>query len=579
MLNTLRLQNYRCFRDHTVTFHESTVVVGKNNAGKSTIVEALHLVAAVVNRSAASFVSPPAALEIGRFQRCIAPKISHLNLNLVTAFHRYGDPPAILTATFSGGATVYVYVHQDGVHATIKGPKGWVTTNTSFCALAVPHLHILPQIAPLLAEEARLSDQHVDENYYTRLSSRHFRNQIYRNPNDFKHFKTFAESTWHGLRVEPVYDDGTALSMLVTDGDFAAEAAWMGHGLQMWLQTMWFIAKTPTDATVVLDEPDVYMHPDLQRKLYRIVKTRFAQAIIATHSVEIMAEADPGDILIINNKKKRSEYANTEPAVQVLVDHLGGIHNVHLARLWNARKVLLLEGKDLAFLKTFHAILHPEAETPLDAIPNISVGGWGGWAYGIGSNMALKNAVGDRIMTYCIFDSDYHTTEEQQERYGQANERGISLHIWERKEIENYLLHPAVIARLIKTRSKKTPPTPTEVNEFLLQACDEEKDTVFDAMATHHGHQDRKLGPGGANKAARERLNARWKDGRVNVVSGKALLSLLSSWSEKHFGVAIGAMALARAFHASEIPDEMKQIIANIEEGTPFPVDKKSTTA
>jgi hypothetical protein len=176
----------------------------------------------------------------------------------------------------------------------------------------------------------------------------------------------------------------------------------------MWLQTMWFIAKTPPQATVVLDEPDVYMHPDLQRKLYRLIKARFAQSIIATHSVEIMAEADPSEILVINNKKARSEYANTEPAVQVLVDQLGGIHNVHLARLWNARKVILLEGKDLAFLKTLHAKLYPNAETPLDAIPNLSIGGWGGWAHAIGSNMALKNAVGDRITTYCIFDRDYH---------------------------------------------------------------------------------------------------------------------------------------------------------------------------
>jgi len=40
MLRTLRLQNYRCF-DHTVAFHADTVVVGRNNAGKSTIVEAL----------------------------------------------------------------------------------------------------------------------------------------------------------------------------------------------------------------------------------------------------------------------------------------------------------------------------------------------------------------------------------------------------------------------------------------------------------------------------------------------------------------------------------------------------------
>jgi hypothetical protein len=293
MLRTLRLQNYRCFSDHTVSLQSNTVLVGKNNAGKSTIVEALHIIAAIVNRKAASFTTPPRGLDIGRFHHCIAPKITHLGLNLKTAFHRYGDPPAIITATFHGGATITAYVHKEGVHATVTGPKGWVTTSNAWNALNIPHIHILPQIAPLQSEETYLTDDYVTGHYYTRLSSRHFRNQIRRNPQDFQHFRTLAESTWHGLRLDPVHDDGTNLTLLVTDGDFVAEVAWMGHGLQMWLQTMWFIAKTPAESTVVLDEPDVYMHPDLQRKLYRLIKTRFAQAIIATHSVEIMAEADP----------------------------------------------------------------------------------------------------------------------------------------------------------------------------------------------------------------------------------------------------------------------------------------------
>ena len=571
MLQSLRLQNYRCFKDHTVTFQGSTVVVGKNNAGKSTIVEALHLVAAVVNRSAATFAIAPASLDLPHFARCIAPKISHLNINLQTAFHRYSEPPAIITAKFRCGATVTVYVHKEGVHATISGPKGSITGNANFLALQIPHVHILPQVGPLLAEESALSHHHVADNYYTRLSSRHFRNQIHRDPENFAQFKGLAESTWHGLRVAPVHDADTILTMLVTDGDFAAEVGWMGHGLQMWLQTIWFIAKTPRRATVVLDEPDVYMHPDLQRKLYRLVKARFGQSIIATHSVEIMAEADPSEILIVNNKRTRSSYANTEPAVQVLVDHLGGIHNVHLARLWNAKKVVLLEGKDLGFLKTLHATLYPEAETPIDAIPNLSIGGWGGWAHAVGSNMALKNAVGDRITTYCIFDSDYHTKNEQTERYHQAAERGINLHIWRRKEIENYLLAPTVIARVIKQRTKTEPPTPAQVQAFLQSACEKEKETVFDGIATHLGHQDRSLGPGGANKAARALLNPRWDRNPIDVVSGKALLSRLSIWSTSEYGVAIGANALAKAFHANESPAEMREAIKCIEEGSSFP--------
>lgn len=71
------------------------------------------------------------------------------------------------------------------------------------------------------------------------------------------------------------------LLLLVCDGEFAAEAAWMGHGLQMWLQTMWFLRRTSSQDIVVLDEPDVYMHPDLQRRLLRLLRGRYAQSVIA----------------------------------------------------------------------------------------------------------------------------------------------------------------------------------------------------------------------------------------------------------------------------------------------------------
>src|ERR1700683_2934379 len=153
MLRTLRLKNYRCFRDHTVKFKPSTVVVGKNNAGKSTIVEALHIIAAVVDRNAASFVMPPENLELGKFQRCIAPKNARLNLSLQTAFHRYGEPPATITAAFAEGATITAYVNKEGVHATVHTNKGWVTTSTGFMNLKIPHVHILPQVGPLQSEE------------------------------------------------------------------------------------------------------------------------------------------------------------------------------------------------------------------------------------------------------------------------------------------------------------------------------------------------------------------------------------------------------------------------------------------
>ena len=222
-----------------------------------------------------------------------------------------------------------MYVGREGtIFATIQENSDWISTAARFLELELPWINILPQIGPLLTEEYRLTDERVVAKMKSRLSTRQFRNQLMRMDTLFAEFKSLAEKTWHGLSIEPITEavtkDGTLLSLPVRGGDFVAEVGLMGHGRQMWIQTIWFLSRTPADSTVVLDEPDVYMHPDLQRKLFRLTRGHFRQCIVATHSVEIMAEADPSNILIIDKKERRSLYANNEPGVQILIDQIGG---------------------------------------------------------------------------------------------------------------------------------------------------------------------------------------------------------------------------------------------------------------
>lgn len=587
MLRQLRLQNYRCFDDHTILFEPNTIVVGKNNAGKSSVIEALRIISAVVNRKTAIFVPAPKWLDLPRFRIGFAPGISHLGLNLNAVFHRYGNPPAIITATFKGGTIVAVYVgREETVFATAQEKDEWVTTPTRFRGLQLPWISVLPQIGPLLTDEYRLTDERVAAHLNSRLASRHFRNQLVRMDAEFDQFKELAEETWHGLRVDPVQQgrptkEGVLLALNVRDGDFVAEVGWMGHGLQMWLQTVWFLSRTPTDHTVVLDEPDVYMHPDLQRKLFRLTRSRFRQCIIATHSVEIMAESEPGNILIIDKRARRSRYADNEPGVQMLIDQIGGIHNVHLARLWSARKFLLIEGKDISLLQRFHSLRYPDAELPLDAIPTLPIGGWGGWPYAVGSSMTLKNAVGDRITTYCILDSDYHSEAEIRGRYQDAKDRGVNLHVWTRKEIENFLIQPRAIRRLLASRMKdRDVPSEVEVHDKILQICEQERRSVEDRVASALVQADRKFDLVTANQQARIRVDEIWHEpgNRPMVVSGKGLLAKLSEWSQTEFGISFGAPAIARHLTAADIPSELAQVIQAIEEGTSFPTFEERQT-
>ncbi len=577
MLRQLRLQNFRCFKDHSVIFNPTTVIVGRNNAGKSTLIEALELLSLAVNRKAASLAKLPAWVGEPRFRLGIPVNISELGLNRDTLFHRYGYPPSLITARFSDGATVRLHIGtEDKIFATAETKESWVRTSRQFVDLKLPWIYTLPQIAPLQIDESLLTDSYVEGNLYSHLSSRHFRNQIYRMKEGFATFKALAEATWPGLRLDPPEQsrnkEGYRLSMMIKDGDFVAEAAWMGHGLQMWLQTVWFVSRVPPGGLAVLDEPDVYMHPDLQRKLFRIVSSRFQQSIIATHSVEIMSEAEPSNILVVNKTQLRSAYTDSEPALQSLIDKIGGVHNVHLARLWNARKFLLVEGDDIGLLRHLHAILFPRADLPIDVIPNLPIDGWGGWSHAVGSSMTLHNTFGDEIRTYCLLDRDYHSQEEVNARLQEASSRKVELHVWSQKELENYLLVPEVIRRVMSKRLSGTSlPSIEELRERILEICNEEIDTVIYGTAEVLLSRNRALGMT-AHKVARERVEQAWSDPsrRIALAPGKSVLGKLSNWCQERYGTSFGAPAVARSFTVPEIPSEIAEVLEAIENVSPL---------
>lgn len=389
-----------------------------------------------------------------------------------------------------------------------------------------------------------------------------------------------AQETWPGIQIQQLDGArgvaGDDLQLLVRDRDFVAEAGLMGHGLQMWLQTVWFLSRVREGVTVVLDEPDVYMHPDLQRRLIRLVRDRFPQVVVATHSVEIVADLDPSEILIIDRSQARSQFADTLPAVQNLIERIGGVHNVHLARLWHSKRCILVEGNDLSFLKVIHDKLYPQSLVPLDDIPNSPIGGWDGWPYAVGQSMFARNSLGQTVRVYCILDSDYHVPEELQNRRDDAHQRHVELHIWQRKEIENYFVMPDVIARIICRRDPAlaledlTETIGSRIHEIVAML----ENIVFDGFATRF----RDLNPRGnvaeANRQARRLLAGIFIDPESALarVSGKEVLRQLNGWLHEEYGRAVSLRDILREIRHAEVPSEVRNVIDVIEHARPFPV-------
>lgn len=583
MLERITLRNFRGFREHIVPFRDLTVAVGRNNAGKSTIAEALRLISLVATRyTRLNFTYPPDWTELPRRARGVYPSTRDLEMNTSTLFYQYSEPPATIGARFTNHASIELRIGLGGeAFATITSPLGRpVQTRSGTADLDLPSVSIMPQPEPLQRYERRLAPDYVRSRIGSHLSSQHFRNQLllFHGQPEFRTFCELAGRTWPGLRVhqliKPPLETTNPIELHIRDRNFVAEVGSMGHGLQMWLQTIWFLARARRSATIILDEPDVYLHADLQRRLMKHLAGSYRQVIVTTHSVEVMAEVEPEQILIVDRGRGRSDFATGLPVVQRVVEGIGSSANLQFARLWTSKRFIYVEGKDVRLLREWHATLFPEALFALDVIPNCPVGGWDGWAYAVGSTRGFKNALGDEIIFYCFLDSDYHTDHQVEGRLKDARKKGVELHIWRKKEIENYLLDEQIIARLISRQARGTrkPPTAEEARTKTLEIAGQFKEDMFNAYAESYQKDDRAGGLTMANRRAQKHVPDPETDPEdfLRRAPGKEVLRGLATWARAGWGVNLTAQGIARAAHANEIDTEIADVLRKVEAGEPL---------
>ena len=100
------------------------------------------------------------------------------------------------------------------------------------------------------------------------------------------------------------------------------------------------------------------MHPDVQRQLLGILRNAGPDIVLATHSTEIMSEADPSEIVVVDKTKKHANRLRDVEGVQAALKAIGSIQNITLTRLAQNRRVLFAEGDtDVRLLRRFARVL------------------------------------------------------------------------------------------------------------------------------------------------------------------------------------------------------------------------------
>ncbi len=131
-------------------------------------------------------------------------------------------------------------------------------------------------------------------------AARNFRNIWHHYPERFDEFRSVLTNTWPGMDIErPVIDmvDGKPhLYMFCPEGRISREIFWSGSGFQVWCQMLTHLSQSQDASLFLIDDPGIYLHSDLLRQRLGLLRDLGPDVLIATHSTEIITEAETNDI-------------------------------------------------------------------------------------------------------------------------------------------------------------------------------------------------------------------------------------------------------------------------------------------
>jgi predicted ATP-dependent endonuclease of OLD family len=350
---------------------------------------------------------------------------------------------------------------------------------------------------------------------------------------------SLIERTWPGMRISaPEYDYGSGvLTMLCLEGRMTREIYWVGFGFQIWCQLLTHLSRATENSLVIVDEPEVYLHPDVQRQLIGIIRDIGADVLLASHSSEIIAEADPSEIVMIDKRRRKGERLKDVAGIQRALEAVGSAQNITLTALAKSRRILFVEGlDDFRLLRRFARRLGLQELSSGAGITPLESGGFGSWERITTLAAGIADALGAPLTIGAIYDRDYFCDEQITD----VKQRlAISLklaRVHERKEIENYLLIPNALDRAV-SRALNDQRERVVNNNFLLKSSNlleditnQMKDDVFSQlMARRHDYlQHTRQDRSNLYKEVIGRFGQLRDDlgNRLKLVSGKETLRL-----------------------------------------------------
>ena len=470
MITRLTLRNFKSVGEQIYDFTQFDLLVGRNNSGKSTVLQALAIWQFCVDEFHRSKRSGSKGIQV------VLPNFTALPLpefNLLWKDRTDRHWPVV---NGSKKKQEYILINillewqcgtdeidSFGVDLRYHSPQtiyaipsgGWSKFHECEEREGFPNIAYVPpfsglepsekwlDVSPLRQQVGKGQPGSVLRNLLLRVYSPPPRDQDgksilrgYRTPPNWKELAEII-ARWFSVKInEPKYDREKDVYITVEyrQNGKNYDIISGGSGFHQILTLLAFLyGYSPT--TILLDEPDAHLHVNLQREILDYFKRKSAelntQFLIATHAEEFARGVDPSQIVSLMGQVPR-RIESTPEVLRAMAD----VSNEEIARLMASPYILYVEGDDDERILRAWAD-QCGARTVMEKICFKSMGG------GSKDNMkdradkhftALRQIMPE-VKRLMLFDYDtrdaYHPPPDNP-----------SLAEWKRKNIENYLLVP-----------------------------------------------------------------------------------------------------------------------------------------
>lgn len=582
---------FKAFKRFSLKLRNFNILVGPNNAGKSTILAAFRILAAAMRRAGArkaALVRGPNGMVTG-----YEIDLSSISVAEENIFYNYDDQEAAsVVFHLSNQNSLTLYFPEQGVCYLLPDAQG-----KSFGSPSTFEKHFncpigfVPILGPVDHHEQLYEREAARLALFSYTAARNFRNIWHHFPEKFPEFRDLLQQTWPGMDIQPPEIDRShdkpRLHMYCPENRRPRELFWAGFGFQVWCQMLTHVIQSSKVSLFLIDEPDIYLHSELQRQLLGILRALGPDILLATHSTEMITEAETNDIVLINKGKSSAKRIKDPSQLSHVFSVIGSSLNPVLTQLAKTRRVVFVEGKDFQILGRFarklgasgvgnrrdFAVVPIEGFNP-ERIKNLKAG--------------MEATLGSRISAAAILDRDYRSADECEYISNKCREFCDFVEIHKRKEIESFILVPQAIDRAILSRlneqAKRAGANPRQNLQIdilpeLLKFCDGKKNYVS-AQYVDFRARFEKEHPTGSHHAkftelALREFDEKWKDEdlRCQIVPAKDALSALNTYITAEFGVSVTANAIIDAMHIDEIPADMTALVKELANFSNLPVD------